>query len=173
MRKYVVAAIAIGCASLPAQATTFINFNGSTGVFGNNQVASTNFSDTIDLGPLEPGAYLISATISTTYQDGARPDQDIDFTSVMLNGVNFSVGTTGQNEFRFINNVVSSGTNLFTILGTSGANSSYAGTINVATVAEVPEPSTWAMMLIGFFAIGAALRRRPFGDLRLRPSQLG
>ncbi|WP_286772573.1 PEPxxWA-CTERM sorting domain-containing protein [Sphingomonas sp. 66-10] len=24
----------------------------------------------------------------------------------------------------------------------------------------MPEPATWAMMLIGFFSIGAALRRR-------------
>jgi hypothetical protein len=24
----------------------------------------------------------------------------------------------------------------------------------------VPEPATWAMMLIGFFGLGAALRRR-------------
>jgi hypothetical protein len=29
----------------------------------------------------------------------------------------------------------------------------------------VPEPATWAMLILGFFAIGAALRRRPRGAL--------
>ena len=29
----------------------------------------------------------------------------------------------------------------------------------------VPEPSTWAIMLIGFFGLGAAMRRRPVTKL--------
>lgn len=33
-------------------------------------------------------------------------------------------------------------------------------TISRATVAAVPEPGTWAMMLVGFGAIGASMRRR-------------
>jgi hypothetical protein len=32
--------------------------------------------------------------------------------------------------------------------------------INISTVTPVPEPGTWAMMLIGFGAMGAAMRRR-------------
>ena len=31
---------------------------------------------------------------------------------------------------------------------------------NQAPVSAVPEPTTWAMMLLGFFAIGSAMRRR-------------
>ena len=31
---------------------------------------------------------------------------------------------------------------------------------NIAAVGTVPEPSTWAMMLIGFGAVGSAMRRR-------------
>jgi hypothetical protein len=38
------------------------------------------------------------------------------------------------------------------------------------TVHPVPEPSTWAMMLLGFGAIGASLRRRP-QRLTGKPSQ--
>ena len=34
-------------------------------------------------------------------------------------------------------------------------------------VGQVPEPGTWAMMLIGFALVGFALRRRKRGDLRL------
>jgi len=36
---------------------------------------------------------------------------------------------------------------------------SYSGTLNVQ-VAPVPEPATWAMMLIGFAGVGMAMRRR-------------
>jgi hypothetical protein len=41
-----------------------------------------------------------------------------------------------------------------TLTGPSGA---YSGTLNIQAV---PEPATWAMMLIGFGGIGMALRRR-------------
>lgn len=160
MFKACVAAVALAYLSAPASATTFLSFNGSTGVFGNDLVDNPSFDDTIDLGTLAPGAYLVSATISSTYQDGEQAGQDIDFSSVMFNGVEFDIGTTGQNEFRFINSIASGSSNLFRIQGTSGINSSYSGTINVASV---PEPDTWAMALIGFFVIGAAIRRRPIG----------
>jgi hypothetical protein len=147
----------LGILSAQAPAATFINFNGSTGVFGNDMVASGSFTDVIDLGLLAPGEYLISATISSTFQDGQQADQDIDFTSVQFNGIDFTTGSTGQNEYRFVNNIASGNSNLFTINGTSGANSSYSGTVNVAAI---PEPSTWAMAIIGFGAVGMAARRR-------------
>ena len=164
MFKALVAAVAVACLAAPAHPAVFLQFNGSTGVFGNAQVDSPSFDDSFDLGSLGSGAYLISATISSTYQVGAQVDQDIDFLSVMLNGIEFNVGTTGQNEYRFINNIASGSSNLFSIRGTSGMNSSYSGTINVA---QVPEPTTWAMMLIGFFAVGSAMRRRPLSRSRL------
>ena len=36
----------------------------------------------------------------------------------------------------------------------SGAN------VQITTVGGIPEPATWAMMLLGFFGLGATLRRR-------------
>jgi len=33
--------------------------------------------------------------------------------------------------------------------------------IRVLTRSAVPEPGTWAMMILGFFALGAAMRRKP------------
>jgi hypothetical protein len=67
-------------------------------------------------------------------------------------------------------NQVAPGTNgLFTATGTGGTlfngfrlNSS-ANSFeidNVAVAAAVPEPATWAMMLIGFGAVGFGMRRR-------------
>ena len=43
------------------------------------------------------------------------------------------------------------------VQGTRGRTSTYSGSISFAAV---PEPATWAMMLLGFGAIGFALRRR-------------
>ena len=163
-RSFAILSAAVLAASAPASAATFLTFNGTTGVFGNDMVTSPSFTDSIDLGAL-PAGWMISATISSTYQDGSQAVQDIDFTSVTLNGQTFDIGTTGQNEFRFINNAVANGTtNLFQISGTSGSNASYSGTINVA---PVPEPATWAMLICGFFMIAMTLRRswRKAGDV--------
>jgi PEP-CTERM motif len=39
------------------------------------------------------------------------------------------------------------------------------------TLPGVPEPSTWLMLLMGFFAIGVVMRRRPMAALRTSPNQ--
>ncbi len=140
-----------------ASAATFISFDGTTGVFGNDRVDAPTFDDIIDLGSLAAGAYQISGTISSTYQDGAQALQDIDFTSVTLNGTPLTIGSSGQYEFRYVGNILSQGNNLFSIKGNAGTNASYAGTIDVAAI---PEPSSWMTMLIGFGAIAFVMRGR-------------
>ena len=87
---------------------------------------------------------------------------DIDFSSILLNG--FAFTQTGFDplaenwELSAVN--IGAGLNSLyvngSVVGTSG-NGSYAGVINVAAV---PEPGTWAMMLLGFGAAGYAMRRR-------------
>ena len=39
-------------------------------------------------------------------------------------------------------------------------------TASVNLPAAVPEPATWAMMLLGFAAVGLTMRRRPKPQLR-------
>ena len=166
--KVLLCTIIMTCGSA-GKSAIFLNFNGSTGVFGNDLVSSPIFSDSFDLGGLGAGQYLISATISSSYQAGAQADQDIDFTSVTLNDLPFVIDDSGQFEFRFITNVVALQQNLFKIAGTSGSSSSYAGTINVATV---PEPSTWAMLMLGFGLLGYAMRRARGSERHLRRQML-
>jgi hypothetical protein len=50
--------------------------------------------------------------------------------------------------------------------GPSGFYSDNSGALTV-TVAAVPEASSWAMMLMGFFGVGFLAYRRKFGTLRL------
>ena len=51
----------------------------------------------------------------------------------------------------------------------TGSNGPFANTGFVGGVAPVPEPSTWAMMILGFIGVGfVAFRRRSSGQaLRL------
>ncbi len=44
----------------------------------------------------------------------------------------------------------------------NGMQGNYSAALPVASgmISAVPEPATWAMMIIGFGAIGAAMRRR-------------
>ena len=117
----------------------------------------------MDMGTfLTPAGFnLVSATITTTLT-GTNAATDINFGSVLLNGVAFTMSPNGAFEFgSLLNQPLAPGAlNTLTVNGTTGGNASYAGTLSFAAVPAVPEPATWAMMLFGFGAIGVGLRRR-------------
>ena len=70
------------------------------------------------------------------------------------------VGPKGPNELWGLDTTfLTAGTYTLTINGTNSNTGSLGGSITI-TEASVPEPATWAMMLIGFGAIGWQLRRR-------------
>jgi hypothetical protein len=147
-----------------ANATTFITLgpaasDGSiSGVFGNTGIAGGGFTDIITFQL--PAAGFTSATITSIL---ANATTDVTFTSVFLNNVAFNIRETGDPEFWFLKNLPTlSGTQTLTINGTSGGAGSYGGTIAFAPAA-IPEPATWAMLILGFGMVGAGLRlaRRP------------
>jgi hypothetical protein len=96
---------------------------------------------------------------------------DLDFTNVFLSGTglvgNVAVPQTmgepiEQRGLAGLN--VGPGNFVLTVQGTPGSqNGSFAGTVAFAAASAVPEPSTWAMMLIGFGAVGYSMRRRKVG----------
>ena len=161
----VVAALLSGAST--ANASQFVMWgptspNGSfTGVFGNDGIpgdVNGLFSDTFNF-TLPTGVSSFTAT-STFTND---PQNDINFTSIRFNGIDFAVGSTGQNEFRSLNGVsVTSGSQQQLIVaGTTGGAGSYSGVISFnAAAAAVPEPAAWALMILGFGGTGAMLRRR-------------
>ncbi|MCA1654376.1 MAG: FxDxF family PEP-CTERM protein [Sphingomonadales bacterium] len=119
------------------------------------------------------GFTLSSATISSNYTD-SQLQENIDFTSASLNGAALTFIPSGQNEFGFVNNVplATSGLNSLIVNGNAGttqlgANASFSGVLSFAP-GGVPEPGTWAMMLVGFGAVGFGMRRRSATMLRIQ-----
>jgi hypothetical protein len=105
---------------------------------------------------------------------------DIDFLSVLVNGMAATghytdidgnacttpgVGTCGAGETFTIAGVPIFGGQLNTIdiIGTVGGPrgiGSYGGSATFLPTAPVPEPATWAMMLLGFLGVGSVMSRR-------------
>ena len=75
----------------------------------------------------------------------------------------YDTESTGDVEYRTINSdgsspiALAAGTYTIEVFGTSQADGTYNGTLSLA---GVPEPATWAMMIGGFGLVGSSMRRR-------------
>ncbi|WP_205479254.1 FxDxF family PEP-CTERM protein [Sphingomonas arenae] len=160
--------------------TTFVVagdiFNGPiAATFGHTGITAGDFTDLFQFTIPQNGTGSGSVITSVTLQDFLG-GTDLDFTSVLVNGIAATlvlrdasgnvcavrgVGTCGASESFAINNVpIFSGIlNTIEVTGVSRGLGSYGGNATFIPSA-VPEPGTWAMMLLGFGAIGFAMRRR-------------
>lgn len=146
-----------------ASAATYINMGpvgedgGFTLTFGNTGITTTAIDDQFDFTlPTGTADFVVTSTMSTS-------SQNITWSSVAFNGIEFTPMVVGQNEFRLLNDVaVSAGTiQTLRLTGVGGGNASYSGVVTFApSMAAVPEPATWALMISGFAGAGAMLRRR-------------
>jgi hypothetical protein len=121
--------------------------------------ATTAINDTFSF-TIMGGPALADAQVSTILLNGS---QNIDFSSITLDSIYAFSKTSSDGApetWALLSPVtLANGTHSINVLGTLlGPTGSYAGTINVA--AAVPEPATWAMMLLGFGAMGLSIRRR-------------
>ena len=164
-----------------AQAAEFIQITGPSGNFGDNEVictagAASPCSFTRSFSFLTPTAFNNVTVDISSIIAAMNPNTDINFTSVMLNGVNFNVVATGPQELRnlFNQSLVSGQNNIINVVGTVGqagsspANASFGGNLSFASVAAVPEPATWMLMLMGMAGIGFSMRRKEKQTLRVR-----
>jgi hypothetical protein len=100
------------------------------------------------------GVYALTLDTSST---------GIDFTSAVLTGPGGPYNLieefdNGVSEFWNLSSLyLEAGQYTLTINGDNNSTGSLGGTV---TINAVPEPGTWAMMLLGFGAAGYAMRRR-------------
>lgn len=161
------------------QGGTAINFNGMT-VGGANVISANGGQARVegapDLTTSNPNDSLLIQSLNFALQGGGT------FNNLELNLFNGG-GTTGTVSFSLTDNVgqlftfsnlaLGTGSNFFGFTGIGGesiASVSLATTAGIADVRQIrldqatataalPEPATWAMMLLGFGAAGVSLRR--------------
>lgn len=107
-----------------------------------------------------PAAAAATATFTTV--DGDR----IDFTNAFINGggavsiMNQPSGNPGSTIFVF-NSPIPQGPGTLTLQGNLRPNGNGAAVVSGnLTLSAVPEPTTWALFILGFGAIGHTMRRR-------------
>ena len=146
-----------------------VAISGSSGTFSASLSGKSGSTFTDVISFLAPAGFnLQSASITSNYT-GNNLKANVDFTSVLLNGVAFSLNPNGQFEFGSISNqLLKVGMNTITVSGTSGykgvTSAAFGGTLSFGNA--VPEPATWALMLLGIGGIGAGMRRRNVSALR-------
>ena len=154
-------------------ATIVIDTSVPAGGFMNDNVtcASTTPCTFSDSGTFvtPTGFGLVTLTISTAIA-GMNNLTNIDFSSVLFNGVAFNLSGTGAVEQGFLSNQVLTpgATNTLAVNGITGGNASYRGTLSFAQAAAVPEPAAWMLMLIGMAGVGFSMRRKDKTTLRVR-----
>lgn len=110
-------------------------------------------------------AYRIFFDVSRNPDAGVVPRAG--FINVGLGDVEIlygNPGTTRSNmlwESRFYDFVADGPSTTLTFSADEGTSASYFGlALDNVSIAGVPEPATWAMMILGFGLIGGAMRRR-------------
>ena len=134
--------------------TKFLNFHTFT----------LAFAKTITAGIFSQ--YPVNPTDFTQNVNFINP-QGVSLTGGSLGSpVNFTVDSLGNPEIRSLSSLVlAAGTYSIRVEGTAGANGQYNG---FATFGSVPEPATWAFMILGFGLIGGGMRRAKATNAALR-----
>lgn len=86
-----------------------------------------------------------------------------DASNMLLASLNSTLGSSGQNFFGFLADPTTPITSIGIVAGPNTVISSIGQfrVGGISTTAEpVPEPGTWALLLVGFGALGFAMRRR-------------
>jgi hypothetical protein len=147
---------ALALIATPAAATDYIvSFNSGAGTF------TGTFTTSVDPDPAFDLVTAITGTLGGNNATLLAPDafagNDNLFSPTnpffSAGGVSFTAGGTNYNIFGSGAPILCTGAP--TCVGTTVSNFSVQ-----AATAGVPEPATWAMMLLGFGAIGLGLRLR-------------
>jgi hypothetical protein len=168
MKKIFAAAVVAAsfAAATPAMAATeiVIGPNGSQVQFGDFRIvgdaSGTNLFE--DFYFNVPANGIVSASGTATIS--LATNSSIKLTSIVLNGVSAlaTLRADGSAYDAAINNVLTQDPNPQTLRVNYDVINVGRATGTVSwTAAAVPEPGTWALMILGFGIVGYAMRRRP------------
>jgi opacity protein-like surface antigen len=182
MKKLALATVIACGLAAPAQAAVIANLNvnptSATGAF-HNAVGGAVFSDQYTFELVGGPQFL---TIGSATNNFAEPS---DFITNFSGSVYRQIGAVGGGDdilvlgpdFATLNcgvlcqgfggaATLDAGSYYLQINGVGGGTSGYGGTLSTAAVGAVPEPSTWAMLILGFAGIGVMSMRKKLSGLR-------
>ena len=135
--------------------------NGAARVTATDGILNSPLTFSFDDGLISALEFNINAlTNGDVFFTFAGGDSDGQVTTL------YDLGKNGQNFFNAFNGTFKSVTMTFTNKATVQDVRQFR--MNAAPTAAVPEPATWAMMLLGFGAIGFGMRRRRSDTVRVR-----
>jgi hypothetical protein len=150
---WLAAAAALGIGA-PAEAT-IVNFNvtgAGTGTFSWDDTANLLTGASLTFGSA-------SFTIANT---GSQFDGTEYVIGGTLNGVGTDVNNTDDFFFGFDPTLASQSSVFLVWTNAGGPNHSFDQSVTITQAgAAVPEPASWAMMLLGFLGVGLTMRRAP------------
>ena len=114
-----------------------------------------NSGDVLDF-ETHPGTITVAPGVTALGFDFGNPSSFAGSGSVTINGVDYAL--IGQPNFIFWGIIDT--TPLATISWNGGLGIMDNVTTGIGGAPNVPEPATWAMMLVGFGAIGYSMRRK-------------
>jgi PEP-CTERM motif len=179
MRKLLLAATALlGLAASPANAAVVIdlgvNPTSAAGPF-EHSVGGGFFDDQITFQLVGGPTFLTTASVTNVFpnptdfifmftgsvfqQVGAVPGPG----DILIIGPNPATANCGPDCQGFAGEtmILTAGNYYLDLTGIGGGTSGYGGNLSTTLVEAVPEPATWAMMVLGFFGVGfMAYRRR-------------
>ena len=131
-----------------------------SGTFAHTGISGSSFEDTykFSFDAAGVGNAGIISTFTSTFTELSNVE-------AFFNGEQITIvpGSPFPNADGFTGsltvNLLNGQENTLLIRGVSGGYGSYSGTVSFVPTA-VPEPATWAMMIVGFGAAGAMVRNR-------------
>lgn len=173
MNKFILAAISVVGFISPASASQFMfNFTTNQQLLGGSVTGSGIFT-TSDIPMTVGGQTAFAITSITGMVNGsaivapAAASYGNYFTTgpTFLDGSGVRFNTAAGTNVAFFNQ---SNNGLYRVNTISPGSSSYVTATSTRLAAAVPEPSTWAMLLLGFGALGYCVRRGRQAGARVR-----